>query len=215
MKKHELTLHFQQFVPHEFAEYCSELLMEYKAKLEVKPHRHTKNGDYRPPRHAYEQHKITVNSDLNPYFFLLVYLHEVAHIKTWTTYQRKVAPHGKEWKDDFRLVAAPVLHSGLLPEKLSAALHHFFIKTPATFHADSSLIKVLKSYDLTGDDPKDKPQQDLLLMNLPIGTQFILTNGMRMQSLEKLRTWFLCKNLDNGRRYRVKGSSEVQVIATL
>lgn len=207
MKKAHLTESFATFVPEEFAAYCADLLLKYKAKLTVKEPRRTKSGDYKPPAHGYEQHKVTVNSDLNPYYFLLVYIHEMAHVKTWDEYDHKVLPHGEEWKHSFRLLTKPVLASGKLPKELQAALIRFFIKTPATFIADTKLHAILRSFD-----ENNETEATILLETLHIGNYFSLRNGMRMKLEKRLRSWYLCTNIDNKKTYKVKGNAEVIAI---
>lgn len=201
MTRQELISQFEKFVPKEFAPFCADMLAQYKVQLKVKRPRNTKSGDYRPPvRH--KQHQVTVNSDLNPYYFLLVYVHEMAHVKTWEEFGRKVDPHGNEWRENFRLMAKPMLDSGLLPQNLQNVLKHFFIKTPATFLADPKLTKVLKQFDQKADS--------LTVDDIPMGSKFFLTNGLHLVKESKLRTWYLCKEVSTGRGYRVKGNAEIE-----
>jgi hypothetical protein len=53
--------------------------------------------------------RITVNVNLNPYNFLVTYLHEVAHLEVYRQYKRRQPPHGKAWKTHFRLLLIPVM----------------------------------------------------------------------------------------------------------
>ncbi|MCK9480425.1 MAG: SprT-like domain-containing protein [Bacteroidia bacterium] len=204
MTRDQIIAGFKRYVPHEFAAFCTDLLVQYKVDLRVKRPRNTKSGDYRPPVQGRKKHEVTVNSDLNPYYFLLVYIHEMAHVKTWEDYGRKADPHGEEWRRIFREMAKPVLNSGLLPDDLHSALIKFFTKTPATFLADPYLTKVLRKYD--------KGDNVLTLDEIPTGAQFKLNNGLQLIKETRLRTWYMCKEPGTGRQFRVKGNAEVVVI---
>ncbi len=201
MTRDQIITGFKKYVPQEFAVFCADLLVQYKVDLRVKRPRNTKSGDYRPPVHGRKKHEVTVNSDLNPYYFLLVYVHEMAHVKTWEDYQHKADPHGDEWKSIFKIMTKPILDSGLLPHELQTTLIKFFVKTPATFNSDSQLMKVLRSFD--------KPGNMVTLDELPFNAEFKLNNGLHLVKNERLRTWYLCKEVTTGRQYRVKGNAEV------
>ena len=99
---------FEKFLPKESAQYCYDLWKKHGFEFKIKKSRKTKLGDYRfDPKIG--KHIISVNNDLNQYSFLITYLHEVAHLLTFQKYKNKVAPHGEEWKNEFKLVALPVL----------------------------------------------------------------------------------------------------------
>jgi SprT protein len=206
MKKELIEENFKQFVPKEFASYCADLLLHYKVKMTITKERNSKNGDYRPPLRK-GQHEVTVNHNLNPYLFLLVYVHEMAHVKTWEDYKNKALPHGMEWKKNFKLMTLPILESGNLPSDIQAALVKFFVKTPATFIADTHLTKVLKRYDT-----ENITFSSITLDNIPLGTKFKLKNGLAFEKKERLRTWYLCRELRTDKIYRVKGNAEIQVL---
>ena len=204
MTKDQIISGFKKYVPQEFASFCADLLVQYKVDLKVKRPRNTKSGDYRPPVQGRKKHEVTVNSDLNPYYFLLVYIHEMAHVKTWEDFGRKAEPHGEEWKRIFKEMAQPVLMSGLLSPDLQSALTKFFIKTPATFLSDTHLISVLRKYD--------KGDEIITLDAIPTGATFKLNNGLCLVKEARLRTWYLCKEVSTGRKFRVKGNAEVSAV---
>ena len=54
--------------------------------LTISRSRHSKLGDYRAPSGIRQQHRISVNGDLNPYAFLQTLVHEIAHLLTWQQY---------------------------------------------------------------------------------------------------------------------------------
>ena len=63
-----------------------------------------------------------IYNDLNQYAFLITYLHEVAHLITYQKHKNKVAPHGKEWKNDFKIVLLPILNPQVFPDLLLKTL---------------------------------------------------------------------------------------------
>jgi SprT protein len=206
MQKEEIQKHFENYVPPEFAAYCADLLVKYGVHIKVKAPRNTKAGDYRPPVNGRKYHEVTVNEDLNPYYFLLVYLHEMAHVTAWIAHGRNHEPHGKEWKAHFWELTLPVLQSDKLPPSLKTALKRFFIKTPATFIADTALHKVLSSFD-TQKSPVTH------LNELPFDSLFSLNNGLVLQKKSQLRTWFMCEDPKSGKKYRVRGNAEVTLLS--
>lgn len=202
MKREQIQQHFEKFVPAPFAPYCTDLLLQYGVHIKVKAPRNTKAGDYRPPVNGRKFHEVTVNEDLNPYYFLLVYIHEMAHVKAWIAHGKNHEPHGKEWKNCFLDLASPIIQSPFLPSELKIALKRFFIKTPATFVADTALHTLLSSYD-------QQKSNTLTLNDLPFDALFCLSNGLILQKKSKLRTWFLCNEPKSGKQYKVRGVAEV------
>jgi len=66
---------------------------------------------------------------LNPYAFLVTYLHEVAHFLTYQRHKNLVNPHGQEWKNAFGELFDPILDSELLPGELVPVLKAY-LKIP-------------------------------------------------------------------------------------
>ena len=120
---------FCNLFPDNAVRYCYDLWKKYHFEFIVTKSRITKLGDCRLNLPAPEgrdlKYTITVNEDLNQYSFLITYLHEIAHLVTglefdppvWrtgeTAYQvygrRRVAPHGEEWKKNFKKLIEPLL----------------------------------------------------------------------------------------------------------
>ena len=106
---------FEKFVPLEAVDYCDELYQNLNFEFRVTRSRKTKLGDFRYQVGS-KKASISVNNDLNPFAFLLTYLHEVAHLMTFNQFKGRVDPHGKEWKNAFKKVAAPLLTEQIFPE---------------------------------------------------------------------------------------------------
>jgi hypothetical protein len=118
---------FQQYLPESTADYCFNLWKQYQFNFKVTRPRHSKLGDYCFRRDR--GHQITVNANLNPYSFLVTYIHEVAHLQTFKQYGNKPEPHGKEWKRYFRKTFQPLLIPEILPTALIIPLKRMEINT--------------------------------------------------------------------------------------
>ncbi|RED97527.1 SprT-like domain-containing protein [Marinoscillum furvescens] len=190
---------FRRFVPEPAAAYCYELWTHFGFEFKIKKSRQTKLGDY---RFAYKtkKHTITINNDLNPYAFLVTYLHEVAHLITFEEYGRKVAPHGKEWKANFVRVAKPVLNEKTFPKPVLVALTNYFKNPKAASCSDPVLYNVLRQFD--------GPSETIPLSQLQLGATFEF-NNQTYQKLEKKRTRSVCLQIASGRKYLISEIASV------
>ncbi|MEY2793549.1 MAG: hypothetical protein RJA76_1541 [Bacteroidota bacterium] len=197
MKSKPISSFFDHF-PAKVAEYCFHLWDEYQFKFIVSKSRHSKYGDYRfQPKVG---HTITVNHNLNPYAFLVTYLHEVAHLLTFLTYKNKVQPHGIEWKKNFKELFDPLLDEDLLPKELIQVLTTY-LKNPAASSASyAPLVEALKSYDPIS--------QFILLKNLPENSAFWIKN-LRLIKQKLNRTRYFCIDPITGKKYLVSKNANV------
>ena len=88
------------YIPEASTNYLIEILNKENIQILVKKERKTKHGDFRVLKNGKCQ--ITINSNLNPYRFLITLIHEIAHYRVYKIFEKKVKPHGKEWKDILR-----------------------------------------------------------------------------------------------------------------
>ena len=72
-----LTSVFTTYLPAASVAYCHQLWQHYQFRFIVAKPRRTRLGDFRVLPNS--QTQITVNANLNPYAFLITYVHEVAH----------------------------------------------------------------------------------------------------------------------------------------
>ena len=78
MAKKEVPVnHLEQFLPSGTGEAVLHYLHEYKVHLTIARERKSILGDYRHRTHQ-QNHRISVNGNLNPYAFLVTLLHEIA-----------------------------------------------------------------------------------------------------------------------------------------
>ncbi|MFM9943976.1 MAG: sprT domain-containing protein [Bacteroidia bacterium] len=179
----------------------AEMIITNNVHLKLTKHRATKLGDYRPPFQG-KGHRITVNKSLNPFSFLITFVHEVAHLTCWNKHQNKAAPHGKEWKADFKHLMKPFLAKHVFPENILTALHKYMQNPAASSCADVDLLKALQYH---------QPDDGLLnLEELPENKDFVLDGNkfFRKGPLERKR--FRCLNLTNKRYYFVNALARVK-----
>jgi hypothetical protein len=193
----QLAQQLEKFMPLSSCELVAGLLIKKNAQLTISRPRKTKLGDYRPPqRHAY--HRISVNGDLNPFAFLLVTIHEFAHLLVWNNHKNKVKAHGNEWKNHYRQLYQRFEHC--FPDDIQAILKdHFKNLTSATLN-NPLLIRNLVHMD--------NKEEIILVQDLKTGDTFDF-NNKRFKIIEKRRTRYLCKNTSNGRNYLVSGVAVV------
>ncbi len=153
------------------------------------------------PAHRGKPHRITVNHNLNKYSFLITLTHEVAHLIAWNKFQNRILPHGKEWKEEFRLLLLPFFTLKIFPEDVLKCLNHYSLNPKASSCTDLHLMKVLKKYD--------ENSAYIHLEDIPAGSIFRLRNGREFIKGERLRKRFLCTNLKNRKEYLVSPVAEV------
>ncbi len=175
----------------------------YAIHLTLTQHRSSLHGDYRAPSRGHPYHRITVNATLNPYSFLITLLHEIAHLTTTVNHGLRVAPHGAEWKAEFRKVLLPVIGKSLFPPEVEQALQDYLRHPAASTCTDPKLFKALSRYDAVeaGQVHAD---------DVPVGSRFEL-GGRTFVKLENLRTRSRCRDEATGKIYFVQGVALVRL----
>ncbi|MEM9895450.1 MAG: SprT-like domain-containing protein [Bacteroidota bacterium] len=191
---------FQKFVPAAAVNYCNQLYSKNKFVFKITRARRSKLGDYKFDYQS-RQHTITINNDLNPYAFLITYLHEVAHLITFKAYGKSAAPHGSEWKEAFVKLSRPVLNTEVFPAKVLSVLKNYFRNPKAASCSDPDLYLTLKKFDSQPDV--------LLLKDIALGDSFLF-NEKAYRKLELKRTRAMCISLANKRRYLIPELAEVK-----
>ncbi len=203
----------QRYLPEASIDDILGRLQKHKVKFVITNERLTKNGDYRCPSPNNPQHRITVNGNLNPYAFLLVTLHELAHLETWMQYKNRVNPHGREWKNHFASLLVTYIEKNIFPSDLKNAVIKHLAKLPARTLTDALLAKALKHYDT--EEQKALNQHLLHVEDIPLNACFRTQNGVVFQKIEKLRTRCKCKNLHNQRLYLVPAGMQVESVSII
>ncbi len=178
--------------------------------LKITRGRSSKTGDFRPPQKG-KPCIITVNGNLNPYTCLITLVHEVAHYQVYRGKHvtinpfkkyRRYTPHGREWKETFRLLMFEYLTEEVFPPNVLDALIIYMENPTASTFADQRLMRELAKYD--------GPSGLVTVESLPDNTIFKTTSGRRFRKIGKKRTRYLCYCLDNRKQYLF--SPIVQVI---
>lgn len=190
----------QKKLPAGSFDYCIQLWKEYPFKLVINKKRLTKNGDYRFDRRN-KSHTITVNENLNPYAFLITYIHEVAHRSSYEIYGRKISPHGKEWKDEFKRLMEPMISINIFPVGVYSEVKRHMLNPKASSHSDHRMTKALAKYDID--------EGTVHLDDIEMGKDFIFRKKV-YKKLEKRRTRVVCEEIRSGRRYLISGSADVE-----
>lgn len=188
-------------IPEPALSYINDKLAEHKVRLLITRNRKSKSGDYRAPfRHF--GHRISINGTLNPYAFLIVVLHEVAHLEVWNKHHNRVMPHGVEWRTTFSGLALPLMNDSVFPKELLPELVTFFKRPPASSSGALPLARALRRYDANAENITT-------LEEIPMGEQFSLSDGRIFVKELKQRTRFKCFCLKNKRYYLVSPVIEV------
>jgi len=182
-----------QHVPGPAVVYCTHLWQLLPFDFKLRKSRQSKVGDFTCKTGNTPQ--ITVNKDLNPYLFLMTYVHEVAHHRVHQQYGFRAEAHGKEWKKTFQELMTPLLTLEFFPEPLLAGIKKHMAAPKASSFADSDLTHLFRSVEPHGKDV-------VLLSHLPEGSIFHL-QGRWFKKGKLRRTRVLCREVKSKRQYLV------------
>jgi SprT protein len=183
------------------------LLDQHPLEVRLSRPRRTKLGDHRPPGRDVAVHRITVNTDLNPWAFLTTLLHEVAHAAAWERSRgRRLPPHGPHWQETFSGLLAPLLGDGVFPADVADALGRSLARPRAATCSDRQLLLALRRHD-----PHDGRR--VLVETLPEGAVFRIDRGTVFRAGRPLRSRRQCFECRTGREYRVHGLLLVETLS--
>ena len=191
----------KDFIPNAALDQVSKLLLHDNLVVKIKKERKTRHGDYR--RLPNGKHQITINSNLNPYRFLITLVHEIAHFEAYTTYGKLIKPHGPEWKSIFQQLMLPFIRPEVFPNDVLPLLAMHFKNPKASSDSDHVLSLKLKQYD--------PPNGKTFIFEVPEGSTFRLYNGKVFRKGPKRRTRFECTELASGRLYVFNPNAEVEL----
>ncbi|MFT3981775.1 MAG: SprT-like domain-containing protein [Ferruginibacter sp.] len=199
-------LQLKEYIPDGSFEGVMEYLTRYKVQLTVTRQRESILGDYRHA-HAGQNHRISVNGNLNQYAFLITLLHELAHLFTYERYGHRVQAHGAEWKASFGAVLARFLSHNIFPDDIAAALGKSLHNPAASSCADEHLLRVLKKYD---------PVKEgfFLLEQLPPKSIFMIKGQRVFEKGERVRKRYKCKEIATGKLYLFSPVYEVKLLSS-
>ena len=113
MDLHHFRL-FEKHLPDNAVHYCFDLWKKYQFDFKISRKRQSKLGDFKFHLRLSRQ-VITINTDLNPFSFLITYIHEVAHLQVYQNGEGRSSPHGIPWKKNFRELLSPMLNDLVFP----------------------------------------------------------------------------------------------------
>ncbi len=194
-----------QHVPKNAVDYCWALWKESPFHFFITKSRQSKLGDFRF-RSDKKIQTITINHDLNPYQFLITYLHEIAHYQTYVQFGAKVKPHGAEWKKTFQNILAPVLTESIFPIDLLIPLKRYAINPLASTMTDPFLAREVSKYN-----ESDSEIEKIFLFQLAPGSVFSI-RGRKFQKESMRRTRAVCLELSTGKKYLISSHAQVETV---
>ena len=195
-----------QHVPASAVSYCQQLQQQFPFGFNIVRPRRSRFGDFRALPNGTTH--ITVNADLNPYAFLITYIHEVAHCAVYHTYKRPGKPHGRTWQIQFQRLMAPLLTETIFPPDVLAPLRHYMTRPAATTSAQSALIQALQQYNAQPVGLVDGQRQ---LRQLAEGQAFLLQKKSYVRGKLR-RTRIVCKEIQSGRSYAILADVPVTLV---
>lgn len=179
-------------------------LHQYKVHLTVTRERKSVLGDYRNAVHG-KNHRITVNSNLNKFAFLITLLHELAHLLTYEHYGNRVMAHGKEWKQVYGRLLADFVNKNIFPADIEEELKRSLTNPAASSCAEEHLMRVLRKYDIKQDGV-------VLVEELQLNALFVTKDGRVFRKGEKLRKRYRCAEVKTGLVYLFSAIYEVMPV---
>ena len=190
----------QKHLPPAALAYCFRLWQEQPFEFKLRKTRVSKIGDFtcRPGKVP----RITVNHDSHPYLFLLTYIHEVAHLVVHKQSGWRLEAHGREWKDAFRALLAPILTTAVFTDDLLSALSKHMVNPRASSFSDAALSACLRQHD-------ERLRSVTLLSEIPEGSVFGIRDRWFTKGQQK-RTRVVCREVKTSRRYLVPLNAPVE-----
>ncbi len=205
MPKKEVPIgQLQDYLPPGTYEPVLGYLRQYKVHLTVARERKSILGDYRHRTHQ-DNHRISVNGNLNTYSFLITLLHELAHLLTFEQFGNKVLAHGREWKTIYSKVLAQFLEHKIFPADIEAELLRSLQNPAASTCAEDGLLRVLRNYDAKEDHHR-------LVEEIALNGLFRLKDGRVFKKEGKLRKRYRCIEVSTGKVYLFSPVYEVESV---
>ena len=205
MPKKEVPIgQLQDYLPPGTYEAVLGYLRQYKVHLTVARERKSILGDYRH-RTLQDNHRISVNGNLNTYSFLITLLHELAHLLTFEQFGNKVLAHGREWKTIYSKVLAQFLEHKIFPADIESELLRSLQNPAASTCAEDGLLRVLRNYDAKEDHHR-------LVEEIALNGLFRLKDGRVFKKEGKLRKRYRCIEVKTGKIYLFSPVYEVESV---
>ena len=185
-----------RFVPVQAVEEVARLIESHRIQMKIRRGRLSKLGDFRPASMG-RPHQVSINGNLNIYAFLMVFLHELAHLLVWEQYGKSVNPHGKPWKDSFGRLLREFVSKGFFHPSLAEAMIEYSFRVKAAGMGSPELQRQLRMFDPEPDQQSDH----VFLEEVPYRSLFMAANGRVFRKEDQLRKRYRCLCLRNKRTY--------------
>ncbi len=192
----------KKYLPDQAIEAVFELIVTHNVHLKIVNERQTRHGDYRKELDG--RHQITVNSNLNPYKFLITLIHEIAHLVAFEQFGRHIKPHGDQWKYSFQRLMIPFIRPEIFPNILLPLLARHFKNPSASSDTDATLSLALKQFDKENDKN--------YVFEIPFGSAFRITNGKIFKKIALRTKRFECLEISSGKTYLFNPNAEVELL---
>ena len=192
------------YLPDGSFEDVANYLREHKVHLTVTRERKTVLGDYRNS-HSNQNHRISVNGNLNKYSFLITLLHELGHLLAFEKFGNRIAPHGAQWKNEYGAILARFVSKKIFPHDIEAELMRSLKNLAASSCAEDGLLRILKKYDL------HKPGF-CFIEEVPLNSFFKVKGGKIFSKGNRVRKRFLCKEISSGKFFLFSPVAEVELV---
>ena len=203
MAKKEAPLEYlRQYIPETAVTGVLQYLHQYNVHLTITRERKTVLGDYRHATH-HQTHRISINSNLNKYSFLITLIHELAHLVTFNAHGHRAQPHGREWKNFYALLLKDFLEKKIFPQDIEEALQLSLHNLPASSCSDDDLMRVLKKHDAVAAGL-------VMVEQVEDGKIFDIGGGRIFKKGKKLRKRYQCVELNTGKVYLFSPVYEVK-----
>ncbi|NTW31116.1 MAG: SprT family zinc-dependent metalloprotease [Bacteroidetes bacterium] len=183
----------EKYLPFGAFPIISVLLETVDLNIKIAGSRSSKYGDFNPCLHKKQAPTISINNNLNPYSFLITFLHEFAHYLVWKEKHFYAKPHGKTWKKHFSSLMQTTMDKGIFPDTILKALEKHIINPRASSCIDTGLFKVLANFD--------KEKSGVFIDDISDGLLFQSSNGQYFRREKKIRKRILCVCLKNKKKY--------------
>jgi SprT protein len=201
MTEEDLAKSLKRYLPASTENLIARWIVRNEVHFRVTQPRNSKFGDYRHPYRG-NGHMITINGNLNPWAFLITTIHEFAHLLAWIKFRNNISPHGKEWKEQYKILLMPLIEKGIFPADLELAVKSYIHNPSASSCVDDKLMVALKKYNLI---------KLPFLKEITLGARFKFNDRIYIKG-EKQRTRFHCIVDGSNEVYLISGLAEVELV---
>ena len=177
-------------IPQGSLEYVKTLLENENILIKLKNNRKTKHGDFSVKKDF--SLEITINSDMNPFRFLITLLHEISHFFVYQDFGFKTKPHGFQWKTKFKELLIPVINNKVFPDEILSPLAKYAINPKASTDTDLDLSIALNKYNVS---------VSTYVLDLKQGDKFEASNKKKYLVIGKRTKRYECMEIDSKKTY--------------